>query len=366
VGDRSSSSNNTALIGGNGSIWRTLNDLTVGYNGASNVMMILNGGNVYNDFGVLGVASTGSSNVVIVSGSGSVWSNSADLYVGYAGASNALTIASNSSVFAQGAYIGWAYTNAGNRITLAGGGLSVAIADVRRGSFTFNSGTLIVNQIVVTNGANSVFTFSGGMLNSGGTFVTNGQTFVVGDGTNAATFHFVGGTHGFASGLRVRSNSFLTGCGTINGDVVVDAGGAVLANCGGTLTFTGTVNNSGTMRALNGTVLESYGLIVNNGVIDVLNGNTNFHSTFINNGVIITTNSVPQITSIMTVGADVKITFTTGSSAPYAVDFSTNLVAGGWSTLSNNITGTGAAITVTDTSAALQARRFYRVRLVVP
>ena len=52
---------------------------------------------------------------------------------------------------------------------------------------------------------------------------------------------------------HIRTNSFLTGCGTINGSVLVDAGGTVLADCGGTMSFSGSVTNNGAMTADNGT-----------------------------------------------------------------------------------------------------------------
>jgi hypothetical protein len=78
----------------------------------------------------------------------------------------------------------------------------------------------------------------------------------------------------------------LSGCGAINGSEIVDAGGAVVVDCGGVLTFTGSVTNNGILHAQNGSVLESCGPLVNNGVIDLMAGTTNFHSTFINNGTI--------------------------------------------------------------------------------
>jgi hypothetical protein len=45
------------------------------------------------------------------------------------------------------------------------------------------------------------------------------------------------------------------------------------------------------MRAVDDTTLEFYGALVNNALSDVVNGNTNFHSTFINNGIVLVANS---------------------------------------------------------------------------
>jgi hypothetical protein len=158
----------------------------------------------------------------------------------------------------------------------------------------------------LTNGANSVFTFSAGTLASGGTFVTNNQVFVVGDGTDAATFHLNGGVHSFANNLEITSNAFLTGCGTIEGNVTIDPGGTMLANCGGTLTFTGSVTNNGTMQAVDGSVLQAYGQVVNNGVINAINGSTEFLGGLVNNGCVLTESDV-QISSITRSGTNITV-----------------------------------------------------------
>lgn len=164
-----------------------------------------------------------------------------------------------------------------------------------RGVYSQSGGTVTVDQLVVTNGADSVFTLSGGALNSGGTFVTNAQEFVVGDGSSVATFGLLGGVHAFAGGLRIRTNATLTGCGTINGNVMVDAGGTVRATCGTTLNFTGsvTISNNADIVATGGTVLKFYGPVFNYGVIDATHGDVQFLSPTndLNNGTVLTRNS---------------------------------------------------------------------------
>jgi T5SS/PEP-CTERM-associated repeat protein len=256
-------------------------------------------------------------------------------------------------------------TNGGSfAVTNALGNGRLLLGQAGQGTLTMNGGTVTVDLLVVTNNASRVV-FNTGLVNSKGTAVTNGIIFAVGDGANAATFHLLGGVHSFNNGLRIRNNASLTGCGTINGVVVVDAGGTALTDCGGSLTFGGSVTNNGTLRAVNGSVLEAYGPVVNNGLIDAINGRTNFHAGFINNGTVITSNSIPLIVSVTTSGSDVRISFTTGSTASYVVEYNTDLSTGSWNTLTN-ITGTGSTMTATDSGAALLPRRFYRVRLVVP
>jgi hypothetical protein len=143
--------------------------------------------------------------------------------------------------------------------------------------------------------------------------------------------------------------------------------GTVIADCASaSLVFSNDVVNYASIIVTNGGVVDFFGSAVNYGVINALYGTANFHSTFSNNGILITTSSIPRIVSVVATNSSVQISFTTGSTAPYAVDYSDDLVAGNWNPLTNNITGTGATITATDSSAGTRTQRFYRVRLVVP
>lgn len=73
---------------------------------------------------------------------------------------------------------------------------------------------------------------------------------------------------------------------------------------------------------------------------------------------------IPRITSLVIVGSDVKIGFTTDNTMTNVVEYNNTLIDNGWTTLTN-ITGASGNVTVTDTGAAALPRRFYRVRLVV-
>jgi hypothetical protein len=279
-----------------------------------------------------------------------------------------------------------------------------------------NGGTVTVDRLLLTNGANSVYNFSAGTLQTkattvvnlqtfvvcgfysfvSSTIVTNPQTFVVGDGIQPATFHLLGGVHSFVNDLRIRTNAFLTGCGTITGNVLVE--GTVLADCGGTLTFTGVVTNNAVLRAVNGTVLEFYAPVVNNGLIDVINGNTNFHAGVVNNGIILDANgdydgdgmsnlqeylagtdptnsaSALRITSILPEGNDILMTWSAVTNKTYVVQVATNSSDGSYtnafSDLATVIVPAAPAITETnylDVGAATNdSSRFYRIRLATP
>ena len=300
VGNSGSGGDNVVLVTGPGSIWSNDGTMSVGEEGAGNSLVISNGGAVVDEEGTMGINTYSSNNTVLVTGPGSVWNSSSYLYIGDGGASNTLTIANAGAVLASAVTIGYSGViglSSNNLIRINGGSLTVTddgygVLLLGNGgggvaALILSNGMVTVDQLVLTNGPNSVFTFSAGTLTSGGTFVTNNQLFVVGDGTDAATFQLNGGVHNFANGLEIRTNAALTGCGTINGNVVVDPGGTVLANCGGNLNFTGTVTNNGTVTASNGTMLNFYGLVVNNGVVNATNGGAHLYGGIVNTGTVL-------------------------------------------------------------------------------
>ncbi|MGA2139353.1 MAG: M36 family metallopeptidase [Verrucomicrobiia bacterium] len=290
---------NVAVVTGPGSLWNSAT-LYVGWNGCGDQLVISGGGAVVSSVGYVGYSDTlvCSNNIATVCDPGSVWSNSS-LYVGYSNIrcpGNQLVVTNGGTVFASNLVVGVGQA-ANSLVRIESGTLRVAgangtggliLGQTGPGRLLLDAGTVTVNQLVLTNGVNSMFTFNGGRLTSGGTFVTNNQLFVVGDATNAATFQLNGGVHSFAGNLEIRNNAALTGCGTVTGNVAVDPGGNVAVDCGGTLTFTGIVTNNGAMHPINGSVLEFYGTMVNNGTIDITAGTTNFHGIFVNNGTIVT------------------------------------------------------------------------------
>jgi hypothetical protein len=288
--------------------------------------------------------------------------------------SGTLTFAGSTTATVSNNVVAGAYSNSTGVIQLTGGSLTVTnqlgtgslvIGQLGQGILTQSGGSLTVDQLFVINGTNSQFNFNAGSVGSKSTTVSNTQTFVVGDGVDAATFRLLGGIHTFSNGLLVRSNATVVGCGTINGSVLVDAGGSMISDCGGTLSVTGTITNNGVIEAVNGGTLESYGLVINNGFIDVLSGNTNFHAGLVNNGTVLTSNSIPQIVSISVVGSDVNVQFSTFSNLTHYVEYNSNLVNGSWIALTG-FTGTGGIMSNTDPGAATLTQRFYRVHLVVP
>ncbi|MFZ2644495.1 MAG: M36 family metallopeptidase, partial [Verrucomicrobiia bacterium] len=270
IGYYAESSNNAAIVTAEGSLWSNSGSFYVGLNGSAGSMTIANGGQVINGGGFLGYYSSSSNNTVWVTDSGSRWVNTVNLNVGSDGPGNQLTISNNGTVNAPNIVIGSSSTSTGNVITVSGGYLygtntsATGWLDVRRGTLTLNSGTVTVNQLIATNFANSVVSFNGGTLNSGGSTLNNGSIFQVGNGTSAATLHLLGGTHSFANGLFINTNSWLTGTGAITG-VITNAGSIAPGDSPGILTV------SGDLTLLTNSLLAMELAGTNNGLYDQIN-----------------------------------------------------------------------------------------------
>ncbi len=268
-------------------------DILVGNTGAKANLTITNGGAVFGASAQVGATVSSSNNTVRVVSNGAIWQNSGNFLLGNLGRTNLLNIDSGGSVVASNIYVGFGTSSIGNGITVITNGnlyatnsLSTGTLDIRRGALTFIGGSVTVDSFVATNGANSVVSLADGALNAKAAVVTNTQQFVVGDSTDAATYHLLGGVHSFANDLHILANAFLTGCGTINANVLVDNGGTIEADCGGTLTFTGIVTNNGDLDAINFTTVNFVGAVVNNGTITATNGIVQFFSTLENNGTL--------------------------------------------------------------------------------
>ncbi len=67
----------------------------------------------------------------------------------------------------------------------------------------------------------------------------------------------------------------------------------------------------------------------------------------------------------MTVIQPDSVSFTTSSNKLYRVERRNDLLSGDWTTLTNNVAGTGGVVQITDPTAASVTNRFYRI-LVVP
>lgn len=370
LGSESSSSNNTVLVTDPGSTWTSIGNIDVGRVGAHNQLIITNGGAVLSGGGIIGSDFASESNTVVVTGPGSTWYNESRLHVGVYGKGNTLTIGTGGTVISCCAAVGVAAIYSSGRIILTGGSLYITNAlgngqlDIRSGDFTLNSGTATVDYLYAAypfGGIKSIY-FYGGTLHTKDTAIATGQRFVVGNGTNAANFHMLGGVHSFNNGLRIRNHATVSGCGTVNGALVVNKGGTVQADCG-RLVFTQSITNNGTLRAVNGSSLETYDTIVNNGVLDIITGSTNFHGAFINNGTILDSNSV-HITEVSRSGDDMIVKCLSYVGHGFHLQARDSMTAGSWVDLPGSQPGSGCLLTFTDSGGATnKLSHFYRIRI---
>ncbi len=286
---------NSTIVGDNGAGQMTVSNGTVLLHlvetGSSGTITIAGGTNQFFDLSI----SEFSSSTGAVWVTGGLLSASSGLNVGAMGAGE-MTV-SNGTVVLGSLFVG---ANAGSSgaLTVDGGSLTVTnplttallvVGFFGQGALTLNGGTVTTEALIITNGANSVFNYNGGALNTVDTTVANGSTFAVGDGTHAATFHLLGGVHSFANGLLISTNASLTGCGTIIGAVVNQ--GTITNNCT-TLNFNNVITNNGTIVVGAGATAVFDGTVVNNGLIDATAGTVVFLSNVVNSGTV-DTNHVP-------------------------------------------------------------------------
>ena len=335
-----------AMTVSNGSAYCLL--LYAGYNNAGTLTMVSGQVNVLAGLTVGGVGIATATGAVWITGSGELDSTN----------DGVISVVGNDGV---------------GRLTVSNGLVRLAslwVANPNSGTVTLAGGTLVTGNLRLTRLAGR-FVLNTGTLATQATSVTNGLPFTVGDGINPATMTLQGGVHSFSNGLVISANASLTGCGTVNGSVTVNSGGSVLADCGGTLTFTGIVTNNGTMRALNGSVLESYGPFANNGVLDLMTGTTNFHGTFVNNGVVADA-SCFRILSIARQGNDVLLTWSAVGGRSCVVQTNSGTAAGDYTgnftDFCEPIPVVGCGVCTTDYrdvgGATNSPARYYRVRLV--
>jgi T5SS/PEP-CTERM-associated repeat protein len=335
--DFSPSSNNTAVVTGLGSVWSNQLYCWVGATSSGNSLVISNGGQVVDYTGYVGETG-GNNNSVVVTGTGSLWISSYEMTVGQdGGASNTLLISNGGQVFDTVSQIGdLSGVPTNNSVTVTDPGSVWNVSNNLRiggtgpgNSLAINNGGLVLALTVEVNSTNSI-TLGRGILS-----VTNQ--------------------------LTVAPSATVSGCGTINGSLLIYAGGTVEADCGGPLTFTSNVTNNGTMRAIDGSVLESYGTVVNNGIIDIINGTTNFHGTFINNGTVLDPSNV-RISNVAVSGNDVSIQIGSITCHTYQVQITPSLTPTTWTNSYPAQAGTGGVLTFTDSGGATnQPTRFYRI-----
>jgi T5SS/PEP-CTERM-associated repeat protein len=108
-------------------------------------------------------------------------------------------------------------------VTNSAGTAQLKVGEAGRGTFNLAGGEVVTDSLLVTNGAKSVFNFTGGTLRTRNTTVSfSSGTFVVGAAASPATFELLGGTHTFQNALSTQPGSLLNGTGTISANVTLN------------------------------------------------------------------------------------------------------------------------------------------------
>ena len=241
VGYYSTTSNNTVIVSGSGSVWSNAGVsgfVTLGREGSGNRLVISNGGWVIAQASSVGYDIGSSSNSALVTDAGSVWNNSGTLIVGEGtGNSNSLvgnsmTVSNYGQVFDATAYIGSGLSCRSNTVRVVAGGIWQNYV-LYVGSSANGSG----NSLVVDGGSvyatNLVVGFAGTIcdnvlqLDSGDLIVTNNG----------------GGV------LEVRHGELIVNGGTLQADMLVITNPcAQFVHTGGTLIVGNIVLDPNTFR----------------------------------------------------------------------------------------------------------------------
>ncbi|MFZ2643261.1 MAG: PEP-CTERM sorting domain-containing protein [Verrucomicrobiia bacterium] len=354
IADQTAGRNNSVLVTGTGSVWNLGNDdLYAGSWGASNSLTIAAGGQVLNNrYGYIGYNDQqASNNLVLVTGNGSLWSSLSNIYVGFNGPLAQLTISSNGTVTAPWMIAGNGSTSTGNTINVYGGNLYVtngsatATLEVRRGALNFSGGIIAADQLIVANNSasatNSYFNFNHGTLTtrSGSQIVAPiGSNFFIGATTNqTATWNILGGTNT----VTVSSSraTILGGVAGLTSIVSVSGAGTVWSNSSDLQV--GAVSSGNQLVITNGgRVVSSMGFIGYS-----LGANSN--SVLVNNALWSNTNGFGvgyggSFNSLIITNGGAVINSTTGGVGVLpGANYNTALISGSGSVWSN---GNGFAI----------------------
>jgi len=173
----------------------------------------------------------------------------------------------------------------GDQLTLLDGGTLCVTNEMGTGTLNIaGASTLTLNggKVKVDNLTDSVdmssIKFNGGTLSTKATTINNGSAFVVGDGTDAATFVMDkggSGFHSFANGLMISSNGALRGLGTIIGAATVSGGGVLAPGMSpGSITFSNSLTlapNATFAVELNGNAEGQYDQIIALDIVTISN-----------------------------------------------------------------------------------------------
>jgi T5SS/PEP-CTERM-associated repeat protein len=423
IGFNASSSNNTVVVTGSGSVWYDGQRLHVGFSGAGNSLVISNGGQVFSTHlnsgpasGYIGSNSSSISNRVLVTDPGSTWNNDGTLIVGYGGNANTLVISNGGLVASSGGRVGGIEGTTGswsNSVVVTGvgsvwsntGTLSVGPSKEGVNSLTISDGGKVISTYgLLTSPSNNVLITGAGSVWSNGNVLAiggfgRGNSLVISNGGQVIDeTGGVGFGPGFGSGSGNRARVVSKGIWENNGLTVGDLGSSnSLTIAAGTVSATNLVIGAESTTCDNFVQLDSGSLLVTNanatavlevrhGVL-IMNGGvlradtlvmTNSCASLVHTGGTLIVGSVVldpntfRIVSVTRQGNDMLITWMMGPGATNTLQVTAGNGSGGYNTngfadifIVTNNTAIGTVTNYLDIGAATNApARYYRARLV--
>ncbi len=329
----------TNIISGVASNWS--GDYIVGSNTVFDQLQIVNGGVLTGAFiNVVGYSVSGSNNSVVVSGTGSVWKSSNATHVGYYASGNSLTISSAGRVLSYGSIIGYFASSNAVLITGADSVWSNSASFILGGS-SYSGRESQGNSIVVRNGAQAII-LSGPFVSHtdyiGGSFSTNNRVLVTGagsvwndDGTLAVGSQSGRNSLAVEDGGKVLSSQAVVGLSSLgvtadSNTVVVSDVGSVWSNQGSFLIgdWRGTTNQVAFISRGNSLVVSNGGMVVvgSNMVVAPYNSVIlNRGNLTVGAGLVISNNATLTATGTIYANLTLQGTLAPGNSAGVLTNF---------------------------------------------
>jgi T5SS/PEP-CTERM-associated repeat protein len=217
---------NLAVVTDAGSAWQLPGNLVVGNGGGDSRLVVTRGGQVQCGALLLDApndAAPLTANSVVITGTHSLLQAAGASTVGVSSSVNELRVELGGTFIAGNLTVGSANT-LNNGVTIAGGLLLVTNSsgtgslDLRRAQAIVNGGTVLLDRLLA--GAGSSFSFPAGQVTvQRAASVTDAWPFTVGATNGVAELRLLSGTHVFAGGLVVASNSVLAAAGTLRGSL---------------------------------------------------------------------------------------------------------------------------------------------------
>jgi T5SS/PEP-CTERM-associated repeat protein len=256
LADTASGDDNTALIDGTGSVWSNTQYVYVGLYGGTNQMRVTNGGAVIDGTGVIGYSNASPDNVVIINGAGSTWTTITNLFMGYMGANNQLIVSNGGTVFSSNSYVGTYLPSSNNTVIVTGAGSQWINTNVLFFGYEGARNSLIIEDggaVIDSNGA-VIGYFAG--ANSNSVLITGPGS----DWSNAYSAVVLSSAGGFGNSLTISNGGAVFGglsTGGTNSSVSVIGPGSTLTNGNISGTYIGDLGFSNVLTVTAGGIVYS-------------------------------------------------------------------------------------------------------------